>query len=252
VGSVERIDASSVLGKVDLLLGAFVDGEHEFTQAELVSRTGLTKTTVHRLLAELTARRMVERSGNQFHVGTRLFELGQLVPRQRTLREAALPFMEDLFEVTHETVNLAVLDGLEALYVEKLVGHRRFRAPTRVAGRMPLHCTALGKVLLAFSEPELLEQVIAAGLRPRTPYSIVSPRILREQVGAVVKTGVAHDREEAAVGVCCVASPVFGRGEQLIAALSVAAPTSRATTEQLAPTVRASSLALSRSLSSSM
>ncbi len=252
MGSGERIEVSSVLGKIDLLLGAFDDGERELTQAELVSRTGLSKTTVHRILGELCARRMVERSDNLYHLGTRLFELGQLVPRHRTLREAALPFMEDLFEVTHETVNLAVLDGLEALYVDKLDGHRRFRAPTRVAGRMPLHCTALGKVMMAFSEPKLVDDVIAAGLRPRTPYSIVSARLLRDQVAEVASTGIAYDREEVAVGVCCVASPVVGRGGQLVAALSVAAPTSRATCEQLAPVVRASSLGLSRSLSSSM
>jgi IclR family acetate operon transcriptional repressor len=245
-------DDTSVLGKIMLVLDAFSDGDTELSQRQLIDRTSLSKTTVHRLVGDLCERRMLERSENRFRLGTRLFELGQLVPRERSLRNAALPFMEDLFEVTHETVNLGVLDGLDVLYVEKLSGHRRFAAPTRVAGRMPLHATAMGKVILAFSEPSLTERVIEFGLKPKTPYTIVSPKVLRQEVALVAKTGVAYDREEVTIGIACVAAPIFGRAGKLVAACSVAAPTNRTDPEQLAPTVRTASLALSRALSQSL
>ena len=246
--STERTEAASVLSKVVLILDAFRESDHEISQSELVSRTSLSKTTVHRILADLCESRMLERSGTHYRLGTRLFELGQLVPRQRSLREAALPYLEDLYEVTHETVNMGVLDGLEVLYVEKLDGHRRFRSPTRVAGRMPLHATGMGKIILAFSDRSLTEQVIAVGLRPVTPYTIVSPNVLREEIEQIAHTGVAYDREEASPGITCVAAPVFGAGCALLAACSVAAPSPRASIDRVVPALRASSLALSRAL----
>jgi IclR family acetate operon transcriptional repressor len=250
--STQRTESASVLGKVVLILDAFRESDQEISQSELVARTDLSKTTVHRILADLCASRMLERSGNHYRLGTRLFELGQLVPRQRSLREAALPFLEDLYEVTHETVNLGVLDGLEVLYVEKLDGHRRFRSPTRVAGRMPLHATGMGKVILAFSPPGLTERVIEGGLPRVTPYTIASPNVLRDEIDEIAESGVAYDREEASLGITCVAAPVFGRGGKLVAACSVAAPTNRASPERMAPAVRASSLALSRVLSAKL
>jgi IclR family transcriptional regulator, acetate operon repressor len=247
--STERTAESSVLGKILLIFGAFNEADNEISQSDLVARTELPKTTVNRIISDLCESRMLERSGNRYRLGTRLFELGQLVQRERSLRDAALPFLEDLYEVTHETVNLGVLDGLDVLYVEKIDGHRRFKAPTRVAGRMPLHATGMGKVMLAYSDPSLTERVISGGLKPKTPYSIAAPNLLREEVAEIARTGVAYDREEASVGISCVAAPIFGREGKLVAACSVAAPTHRASPERLAPAVRASSLALSRALS---
>jgi DNA-binding IclR family transcriptional regulator len=249
VQSTERTDIKSVLGKITLILDAFSEADHEISQSQLVARSALSKTTVHRIIEDLCQCRMLERTGNRYRLGTRMFELGQLVPRQRSLRAAALPFLEDLYEVTHETVNLGVLDGLEVLYIEKLYGHQGFRALTRVAGRMPLHATGMGKVILAYSGEELLDRVIAGGLKPMTRYTIVSPDVLRKEVERVAVEGVAYDREEASLGVSCVAAPLFGRGGKLVAACSVAATSFRASAERLAPAVRASSLALSRVLS---
>ena len=156
--------------------------------------------------------------------------------------------MEDLFEATHETVHLAVLDGIEILYVEKIMGHRRVRSPSRVAGRMPLYCTAVGKAILAFSPPDLLERVIEAGLPPRTPYTIVSPKLLRESVAEVARTGVAFDREESLLGLGCAAAPVFGPHHELVGALSVSGSTTRFEPDRMATAVKTASLSLSRVL----
>jgi IclR family acetate operon transcriptional repressor len=246
--SVERNDHRSVVGKIDCILGAFDASHTTVSLAELARRTGLAKSTLHRLTATLVDSGMLERQNGRFQLGLRLFELGQLVPGQRALRDAALPFMEDLFEVTHETVHLGVPDGIEIMYVDKIQGHRTVRSPSRVAGRMPLYCTAIGKAVLAFSPAELTERVIEAGLAPRTPYTIVSPQLLRESVAEAAERGVAFDREEASLGLGCAAAPVFGRRRQLIGALSVSGSTSRVEPEKLASGVKTACLSLSRVL----
>ena len=207
-----------MLGKIDRIFGAFGVDEPTLNLSQLARRTGLAKSTLHRTVNALVASGMLEREDGQFQLGLRLFELGQLVPRQRALRDAALPFMEDLFEATHEIVHLGVPDGVEILYVEKIMGHCAVRSPSRVAGRMPLFCTAIGKAILAFSPPELLDQVITAGLTPLTPYTIVSPQVLRVSLAEVVRTGVAMDREEASLGLACTAAPIFGTRNRLVGA----------------------------------
>ena len=246
--TAERNDLSSVVGKIDCILSAFEPDDVSISLANLARRTGIAKSTLHRLVGSLVDAGILEREDGQLELGLRLFELGQLVPRQRTLRDAALPFMEDLFEATHETVHLAVLDGIEILYVEKIMGHRRVRSPSRVAGRMPLYCTAVGKAILAFSPPDLLDRVIEAGLPPRTPYTIVSPKLLRESVAEVARTGVAFDREESLLGLGCAAAPVFGPHHELVGALSVSGSTTRFEPDRMATAVKTASLSLSRVL----
>ena len=130
----------SVVGRVLALLTAFRPGDAELTLAELHRRTGIAKPTAHRLLAELSGWDMVERTPTGIRLGMRLFELGQLVPGQRGLLDAAAPFLADLFEATLETVHLAVPDGVEVVYVQKLDGRRGPRVPSRVGGAC--RCTA--------------------------------------------------------------------------------------------------------------
>ncbi len=177
-----------------------------------------------------------------------MFELGQLVPLQRDLREEALPFMQDLFEATHETVHLAVLDGTEVLYIEKISGHQRVAAGSRIGGRLPAHCTAVGKAIIAVSPPGVLDAVLAAGLARRTAFTITVPSVLRKQLARAARAGVAYEREESDLGVTCAASPVHRFGEQVVAAISVTGPVHRLDPERYGPTVRLAALALSRRL----
>ena len=128
---------------------------------------------MHRLVGELARWGMVEPGPAGVHLGMRLFELGQLAPRQRSLREAALPYLNDLHEATHETVHLAVLEGtgaLEVVHLEKLTGRGGPALSPRVGGRMPAYCTAVGRALLAFSPASTVEAVLDAGssASPRT------------------------------------------------------------------------------------
>jgi DNA-binding IclR family transcriptional regulator len=221
--------ANSVLGKVRLILEAFHVDDGALSLSELYRRTGISKASVHRLAQELVDWGMLERSGaGGYRLGMRAFELGSRVPRYRVLRDAVRPYMENLHYVMKEPVYLAVLDGLEVLYLEKVVPGPRGARPSRTAGRMPLHCTATGKVLLAFSEPALLEEVLARPLARLTPSTIVRPPVLREQIDRAREAGHALESEETAVGYCSVAVPLFGGSGLLLGALSITAPAFRA------------------------
>jgi IclR family acetate operon transcriptional repressor len=239
---------NSVLGRALTLLTAFRPGEDELTLAELHRRTGIPKPTAHRLLGELVDWDVVERTPTGIRLGMRLFELGQLVPRQRSLREAAAPFLTDLFEATHETVHLAVPDGIEVVYVQKLDGRRGPTVASRVGGRMPAYCTGVGKVLLAFAPPERFAAVVAAGLERRTPRTVVAPGLLASELAAVRERGVALEHEESTVGITCVAAPVFDGEGPAVAAISITGWANRLDPDRFAPAVRTAALGISRSL----
>ena len=238
----------SVLGKAFRVLDSFGPDSGTLSLGEVASRADLPKSTVHRITGQLAQWGVLERTDGGFRLGIRLFEWGSLVPHQRELREAAVPFMEDLYESTHETVHLGMLDGIEVMYVDKIAGHRGVSVPTSVGRRMPAYCTGLGKALLAFSAPELTDHVVTAGLQPRTAYTIVVPDVLRGELARVRARGVAYDHEEAVLGVACAAAPVRDQDGVAIAALSVTGPTIRVEPERLGPAVRTAALGLSRVL----
>lgn len=239
--------AEPLISRAFRLLGAFAPARQELTLGELTSHAGLPRSTVHRLAGQLEAEGALVRTARGWRLGSRLFELGQLVPTQQRLRERALPHMGDLFEATHQTIQLAVLEGSEVLYVEVLAGHNRVRTPSRRGGRMPAHCTALGKALLAFSGPG---PTIEGPLERRTRRTITDLGELAVELREVRRSGIAYDREEAQEGLSCVAAPIIGFGGKAVAAISVAMP-ARADREPelVAPAVRLSALALGRELS---
>jgi IclR family acetate operon transcriptional repressor len=247
VRSTQR-DERSVLGKAFRVLDAFAPDAGILTLSDLARRTRLPKSTLHRIAGQLVQWGVLDRAGEGFRPGLRLFEWGSLVPHQRELRSAAVPFMEDLYESTHETVHLGVLDGLEVVYVDKITGHRRVSVPTSIGGRMPTYCTALGKAILAFSPPDVVERVIARGLAPRTRYTIVVPPLLCEELARVRRDGIAYDREESTLGVTCAAAPVLDAKGLALASLSVTGPTVRIDPEHLGPAVRTAALGLGRTL----
>jgi IclR family transcriptional regulator, acetate operon repressor len=241
---------NSVLGRTMALLTAFRSGEEELTLAELARRAGIPKPTAHRLLAELATWNVVERTPGGHRLGMRLFELGQLAPQQGGLREAAAPFLADLFEATHETVHLAVPDGVDVVYVQKLPGRHGPRIDSRIGGRMPAYCTGVGKALLAFGPPERLAEVLAAGLVRRTPRTVVAPGLLRQELDRVRACGVAEEHEESTVGIACTAAPVMDASGRAVAAISITGWANRMDTARLAPAVRTAALGLSRALRS--
>lgn len=231
------------------VLNCYHPADDGLSLAELTRRSGLAKPTIHRLLAELAGWGVVERSGNEWRLGIQLFELGQMAPRQRELRDAALPFLSDLHEVTHQTVHLAILDGTEVVYVEKLSRIGSPELPSRVGGRMMLHCTGVGKALLAYSDP-LFEALVASGLKRVTPHTIVAPGILLNQLTETRRRGIAYDREESTKGVTCVAAPVFDNHERPVAAISMSGWSTRLRGTRADNLIQTASLGISRQLRS--
>ncbi|GAA0526303.1 IclR family transcriptional regulator [Paractinoplanes ferrugineus] len=227
-------DSNSVLGKVRLILEVFGLDDETLSLSELARRTGLAKASVHRLSQELVHWGLLERRNGEYRLGMRLFEIGQRVPRQRILRDLARPLMIDLVQSTNETVHLAVVDGLEVLYLEKVSGGNQISRPSRVAGRMPLHCTATGKALLAFGRRALLDEVMAAPLARVTPRTTVAPGLLAQELQRARELGYAAEFEQARIGYMSVAIPLAGATGATVAALSVTAPTSRANADRYA------------------
>lgn len=230
--------ANSVLGKVQLILEAFGPDDEHLSLTEITRRCGVAKASVHRLAQALVQWGLLERRGSDYWLGMRLFEMGQRVPRQRILRDAARPYMEDLYQATHETIHLAVLDGLEVLYVEKVSGHGQITKPSRVAGRMPLYCTATGKVLLAFGSRRIVEEVLAMPLHRVTPYTVVAPRLLLAELAKARERGYAVEREQTREGFASVAIPLLGAAGSTMGALAITAPSFRADPDKFAALLR--------------
>lgn len=243
-----RVPPKSVLARGLALLDAFGEDDTELTLAALARRTGLPKPTAHRLIAELISWGGLERTATGYRLGITLFQLGQRVPRRRTLREAALPYLEDLYEATHENIHLAVRDGRHTLFLEKVSGHRSTRIMSGVGGRLPVHCTATGKVFLALGPPEYFNHVVRAGLARHTPRTIVMPGMLRRDLTRGTQRGYYVNHEEAELGVAAVGAPVFDHRRRAIAAISITGSAQRLDLERLAPAVRTAAAALSREL----
>ncbi|WP_445181884.1 alpha/beta fold hydrolase [Pseudonocardia sp. Cha107L01] len=213
---------------------------------ERVGRLVLSATRMS--TRELTEWGLLERSGTRYHLGLRRFELGQLVPRQRILRQAALPFMEDLLMATQETVHFAIREGLDVLYIEKIIGHCGLREQSRVAGRLPLHSTATGKVILAYSPAALFDDVVKEGFTALTRHTTMSVALLRKQVDRVRLEGIAVEREEVRLGYLSTAVPVFGSRGMLAGALSITGPTSRLNVDRVAGALRTAAAGISRAV----
>ncbi|GAA2719450.1 IclR family transcriptional regulator [Actinocorallia aurantiaca] len=243
-----KVDTRSVLGKVAAVLYAFTADDHGVGLAELGRRTGIPKGTLHRVLAGMVEVRLLDRTGDGYRLSGQVFQLGMRASVERGLIEVATPFMEDLYERTHETVHLGVLEGTEVVYVSKIGGHRQAVSPSRIGGRMPLYCTAIGKALLALSPPDLLERVLAEGLARRTPRTVTAPGLLRRQLERAAETGVAFELEESAVGIVCVAAPVLDPADRPIAAVSVTGPVTRFRPEAHAAVVKAAAAGIAGTL----
>ena len=229
------------------ILQAFRSGDKKLRLTQLAERTGMPKSTVHRLARHLIEHRLLDLDAGGYELGIGLFELSGLVPLEQRLRESALPFLQDLFMATQETVHLGVRQGLDVVYVEKIYGHSDLGLPSRVGGRLPLTCTSVGKALLAFSSIEVQESVLSRPLRRITPKSVTDTRLIARELAEVRATGFAFEREEAALGRACVAAPILVDGEP-VAAISVCVPISEYRVPQLAAAVKTASFGLARLL----
>lgn len=235
----DDLDPASVLGKVVRVLEAFAADDTGVGFAELQRRTRLPKATLHRVAGDLVKGRLLVRIDGEYHLGPHLFELGMRASVERTMLEVATPFLEDLYERTHEIVHLGLREGAEVVYVAKVGGHRQARSPSRLGGRMPVHATAIGKALLAWADEDERTAVLSGRLERRTPRTVTAPGRLRQQLDSVREHGVAFEYEESAPGLVCVASPILDEHDRPIAAISVAGSVTRFRPADHASSVRA-------------
>jgi DNA-binding IclR family transcriptional regulator len=243
VEAVEPATPSAVIDRISLVLDAF-EGPGRLTLAQIVRRTGLPRSSAHRMLERLVQLRWLRRSGRDYELGMRLVELGSLAVHQDRLVRAAAPLLGELHRATGLVVHLAVLDGADVVYLEK-IGDRMISAiPTRVGGRQPAHCTALGKAILAYCDEDAAVDLQAR----KTKYSISSSSQLAVQLAKVRAHGVAFEREESLLGFGCVAAPIGSPGEA-VAALSVCGPMNRMRFDQrLAAPVRMTAMGIWRNV----
>ncbi|MET8977089.1 IclR family transcriptional regulator [Streptomyces sp. NPDC004539] len=242
-------DQQTAVDKALGLLKSLAEEDEDIGVSELARRARLTKSTAFRLLGILQRNELVERVGSNYRLSTQLYDMGNRVygPTPQLLQERLLPYLADLYELTHETIHLAVLRGTEIVYVNKIHGHRTTRSPSRIGARLPAYCTGVGKALLAFDH-DAAEAAVAAGLPARTEYTLTDPDRLRSDLGRIRREGIAYDRQEVALGLTCVAVPIMGPAGRPVAGLSVAGADHRFDPVRYAPALRRVAYAAARTL----
>lgn len=216
----------SVAQRLLSVVGAFDELHRALTLTELAHRAGLAVPTAHRLVGEMVAEGALERrEDGRYVVGRLLWAAGLLAPVRGRLTEVAEPFLNDVYAATLATVHLAVRDDDQVLYLQRIAGRASVPIVSTVGSRLPMHCTGVGKVLLAHAPPDVRERVFRNLLKV-TPKTITSPEILAGQLERVRRDGIAMTAEEMSVGACSLAVPVVQSSDNSVAAaIGVVVPT---------------------------
>lgn len=248
---------ASVVARALALLYAFDETHRRLTLTELARRARLPVPTAYRLAGELVAGgALVRRANGEYVVGRRLWAQGLLAPVQTGLRQAASPFLNDIHAATLATVHLAVRDGTQVLYLERLSGRASVPVVSRVGSRLPLHATGVGKVLLAHA-PQEVQKAVLADLPRLTPYTVVQPALLGRQLDKVRRDGFAVTDQEMTLGACSLAVPVYSPDEEtkdgsgaspVVAAIGVVVPSLRRDRTRLLSALQVAAQGIRRSL----
>ena len=240
---------SSSTDKVLAILAAFDAGHRELTLTELAHRADLVVSTVHRRAAQLVAWGALERTAEgRYRIGLRLWEVAALAPRGQGLRELAQPFQEDLYVVTRHNLHLAVREGLELVFLERLAGRDSVPVLTRVGGRFTLHATGVGLVLLAHAPAEVQQAVLDRPLPAYTARTVTDPAVLRRVLDNVRRTGHAVSDGAVTDDALSVAAPVMGAGGEVVAAVSIVVRSGSASPLSLSALVRTAARGISRAV----
>ena len=218
------------------LLSYFDEHNPELGVNELTSKTNLHKSTVHRILMTLEKIGILEQNSKRgkYRLGLRLYELGNLAIHGFELNNVSQPYLKELMEKTGETVHLVIYDKGEAVYINKVESQQRMRMVSRIGSRLPLHCTGVGKVLLAYLEQSELKKVIRdQGLCRFTNNTIAHPKDLEKELEKIRKVGFAIDNEEIELGLKCVAAPVRDHEGKVIASISISGSSNRITKDKI-------------------
>lgn len=241
-------EQKSVTGRAFSVLDTFDANHRHQTLAQIARRSGLPLTTVHRLVHELVAQSALDRtSDGAYEIGRKIWSLGILASLHSDLREIALPYMEDLYQLGNDAVQIGVLDGFRCLIVERIAGSRTLSVISKPGARLPLHASGVGKVLLAYGSKDLQEAVLDS-LDRYTDKTITDANTLRKQLKVIKDQGFAHSEEELVTGARTLAAPIFGSGNKVIAALGIVTPVENEDIMRIAPLLQVSANALSKKL----
>jgi DNA-binding IclR family transcriptional regulator len=218
------------------LLKAFSEDEVDIGVSTLARRLSIAKSTVHRLATTLVAEGMLEQNpeNGKYRLGIALFGLGALVRRRMDVSTEAKPYLFDLRETTGETVHLAILDRAEIMYVYNLESMQAIRMRSDIGVRKPAYCTAEGLTILAFQPAAITDEIVARGLKPRTPKTNTDPEAFRRALAGVRERGYAVEDEESEAGMRSLAAPVRNGAGEVVAAVGLAGPVQRLPDEALA------------------
>jgi len=236
------------------ILELFLKYDQELSVKDISTKLSLSKSTVHGIIKTLEYRGYLQQNKDdlKYKLGLKLFELGNRVSQQFDLGKIARPIIKDLVDELQETVHLVVFERGEVIYIEKLDGPRALRIYSHVGKRAPIHCTGVGKAILAFQEEKDIELLLSSSdLEPYTEYTITDKDELKNHLHLIRKQGYSIDDEEIEVGLKCVAAPIFDHQEHVIGAISCAAPKVRMDEERLAeviPRIQQAAASISQSL----
>ena len=220
------------------LLNRIAEAAEGATLTELAQQVGLPSSTAHRLLTTLEQERYVrfDQDGRLWTIGVQAFVAGSAFTKTRSLVGLARPHMRRLMEESGETVNLAVEDQGQAVYLAQVECRQMMRAFARPGSRVPLHCSAVGKAMLSAVSDRALSAILHQHGMPRvTVKTIATPALLRVDLARVRSAGYAVDDEEHAIGLRCISAPIWDENGEVIAGVSASGPMARILDERMAP-----------------
>ena len=215
--------------KMSKIIDVIAFEQSALSLSELSQRLGIAKSTLHGLLSTLVNIRYLEQEQDtgRYKLGVQLFELGSQIANTWSEKTIAKSYMKKLVEETGETVHLGMLSNGEVLYVDKQEANSSIRIDTAPGAKLPLHCTGVGKVLLAYSDESEIEKILNSKLEKYTDQTIDDNVELRKQLEEIQKVGYGFDNQEFVDGLRCVAAPIFNHQKKVIFALSISGPLSR-------------------------
>jgi DNA-binding IclR family transcriptional regulator len=218
-------DTLKSLSKIVRILECFSTVDRAMSLAELCDRTGLPRSTTHRLLASMREVGFLDqdRTRDRYRLGLKLFEFGNIVLSNMDLHREARPYVEQLGRLTGQLVHLAVFDGRQAVVIHRSDPSDSTTPPTYIENA-PVHCTSVGKAVLAFQPPAVIDRLIAAGLQPYTDTTITKGPDLIAELSRIRERGYAIDEGEHQPGLRCIGAPIRDQNARVFAAVSISGP----------------------------
>jgi DNA-binding IclR family transcriptional regulator len=227
-------DSLKSLSKVVSILDAFSTSRRALSLAEISAVTGFPRSTAHRLAASMRGVGLLDQDGHRdrYRLGLKLFELGNTMLANMDLHRAALPFVDALSRVAGHQAHLAVFDGQQVIFIHRVSADSG--SPLTLIEAAPVHCTSVGKAILAFQPAAKIDSIIARGLERLTDTTITDGRKFKSELKAIRSRGYAITEGEHHPGVRCIGAPVYDRSGSVVAGLSISSPMRRLKKDQVA------------------